>query len=168
MIESIRAEPAGLIRVACHPGLIAYRMGAAIAEFMAANPRVDIQLRAISRPVDVIREGFDVVIRKGQPEIGPTGLVIRKLGEVSQCVVASPQLAEGRNRPETPSDLADWPAIARGVNLANGEAEQAEWLLTHPNGSTARVRPRARLITDDLAALRAAALAGIGVGRCQT
>lgn len=162
VIDSIRAEPTGLIRVACHPGLIAYRMGAAIAEFMASHPKVEVQLKAFSRPVDVIREGFDVVIRKGQPEIDSASLVIRKLGEVSQCLVAAPQLSEMRSQPETPSDLADWPAIARGINLASGESEQVEWQFALPGGPTAKVRPRARLITDDLSALRAAALAGIG------
>lgn len=161
-VESIRSEPVGLVRMACHPGLIAYRMGAAIAEFMALYPRVEVQLKAYSRPVDVIREGFDVVIRKGQPEVDSASLVIRKLGEISQCLVAAPQLAQTRRPPETPSDLADWPAIARGINLVTGETEQAEWQFARPDGPTATVRPKARLLTDDLAALRAAALAGIG------
>lgn len=163
VIDATRAEPAGLIRVACPPGLIAYRMGAAIAEFLAFNPKVQIQLKAYNRPVDVIREGFDVVIQSGEPRLESASLVIRKLGEVSQCLVAAPALLEGRPLPDSPTDLAGWPAIGLGSLLSNGGTERIEWVVTHPDGATALVPADPRLLTDDLAALRAAALAGVGI-----
>ena len=138
-------------------------MGAAVAEFMAANPKVRIQLTAHNRPVDVIRDGFDVVIGTGEPKLDSASLVIRKLGEVSQCLVAAPALIEGRQLPAIPSDLADLPAIGLGGALTNGGSEHLEWTLTHADGSTASIPAEPRLLTDDLAALRAAALAGIGI-----
>lgn len=162
-IDAIRAEPAGLIRVACPPGLIAYRMGAAIAEFMAANPKVRVQLKAYNPPIDIIRDGVDVLIQTGEPRLESTNLVMRKLGEVSQCLVAAPGLLKGRQAPATPSDLADLPAIGLGAPFANGGAEGLEWVLIHENGSIASIPAEPRLLTDDLAALRAAALAGIGI-----
>ncbi|MBT9556513.1 MAG: LysR family transcriptional regulator [Myxococcales bacterium] len=163
VIEAIRAEPVGLIRVACPPGLIAYRMGAAIAEFMAANRRVDIQLKAFNRPVDVISEGFDVLIRAGEPALDSASLVMRKLGEVSQCLVAAPELLADHAAPTIPSDLATFPTIALVNQLANGGGERTEWRLVHSDGTAAAVPAHPRLLTDDLAALRAAALAGIGI-----
>ena len=162
-IDAIRAEPSGLIRIACPPGLIAYRMGEAIAEFMAASPRVRIQLQATNRPIDIIREGFDVVIQTGEPRIEASSLVMRKLGEVSQCLVAAPSLLEGRPAFTMPSDLADMPAIGLGTTFADGGSDHIEWMLTHESGSTASIPASPRLVTDDLAALRAAALAGIGI-----
>ncbi len=163
VIEAIRAEPAGLIRLSCPPGLISYRIGAAIAEFLAANPRVRIQLKAYNRPVDVIREGFDVVIRTGTPEQDSASLMTRKLGEVSQCLVSAPALLKGRQAPLIPSDLADLPAIGLGNNVPGGGAEGIEWLLVHQDGSIASIPADPRLLSDDLAALRTAALAGIGI-----
>lgn len=165
VIDSIRAEPTGLVRIACPPGLIAYRIGTAIAEFLLANPKVEILLKAHSRSVDVIREGFDIVIRTGEPETVSAQLVMRKLGEVSQCLVAAPALLASRARPTIPSDLAAYPAIALGSNLANGGAETIEWQLVHTDGPQACVPTRPRLLSDDLAALRMAALAGIGVAQ---
>lgn len=165
VIDAIRAEPAGLIRVACPPGLIAYRMGDALAGFMADSPKVRIQLKAYNRPVDVIREGFDVAIRTGEPTLESASLVMRKLGEVSQCLVAAPALLTGRKVPAAPADLTDMPAIGLGSGLANGGAEPIEWALTHADGSTASIPVEPRLLSDDLAALRAAALAGIGVAQ---
>lgn len=163
VIDSARAEPSGLIRIACPPGLIAYRIGAAIAEFLAFNPKVEIQLKGYNRPVDAIQEGYDVVIRTGEPTFDAAQLVMRKLGEVSQRLVAAPALLEGRTLPAIPSDLADFAAIALATNLASGSGERIEWQLVHADGPTACVPARPRLLSDDLAALRAAALAGIGV-----
>lgn len=163
VIDAIRAEPAGLIRIACPPDLIAYRMGAAIADFLAAHPKVRIQLRAYNRPIDVIREGFDVVVSIGQPKLDSASLVMRKLGEVSQCLVAAPALIEGRQLPVIPSDLAGLPAIGLESNLPNGGAEHIEWALNHEEGLSASIPASPRFVSDDLAALRAAALAGIGI-----
>ncbi len=157
-IDAIRTEPAGLVRIACPPGLIAYRMGASIAAFMAAHPKVRIRLKADDRAVDVIREGYDIVIRTGEPALDSASLVMRKLGEVSQCLVAAPTLLIGRAMPAAPADLAALPAIGHA-----GGAELVEWALTHADGTTAAIPASPRLLTDDLAALRAAALAGIGV-----
>lgn len=162
-IDAIRAEPVGLVRIACPPGLIAYRMGAAIAVFMAAYPKVRIHLKAYNRPVDIIREGFDVVIQTGEPRLDSASLATRKLGEVSQCLVAAPELLEGRPTPAIPSDLADLPSIGIGASLANDGADHMEWTLTHEDGSSASILSAPLLLTDDLAALRAAALAGIGI-----
>lgn len=162
-IEAIRAEPSGLIRIACPPGLLAYSMGAAIAEFMAASPKVRIQLKAYNRPVDLIREGLDVVVQTGEPRLESASLVMRKLGEVSQCLVAAPQLLAGRPPPAIPSDLADMPAIGLGTAPAGGGPDRIDWTLVHESGATASIPAALRLLTDDLPALRAAALAGIGI-----
>ncbi|MCA0201937.1 MAG: LysR family transcriptional regulator [Proteobacteria bacterium] len=165
VIGALRAEPAGLIRVACPPGLIAYRMGAAIAAFMAAHPKTEIQLKAFSRKVDVIREGFDVAIQLEAPQINSTELMMRKLGEVSQCLVAAPKLLAARTPPVSPSELSNLPAISMGKNFAPSEPERIEWQLLHTDGSMVSISIRPRFVSDDLAGLRAAALAGIGLAQ---
>lgn len=168
VIDATRAEPSGLIRIACPPGLIAYRMGASIADFLAAHPKVRIQLKALNRAVDAIGDGFDVVIRSGAPREESAGLVMRKLGEVSQGLVAAPALIDRLSPLAHPSDLAAAPAIGQapqgsGEILASGGRDTIEWTLAHADGSTASIPADPRLLSDDLNALRRAALAGIGV-----
>lgn len=162
VINSVRAEPTGLVRVACQPGLIAYRMGAAIAEFMAAHRKVDIQLTAFNRPVDLIREGFDLVIRAGEIAVDAATLVHRKLGEVNQCLVAAPALFEGTAFPQSPAELAGIPALSIGPSPTQSVAERVEWALRRDDGTTANIAVTPRFVSDDLMAIRAAALAGIG------
>lgn len=162
VIDSAQAEPSGVIRMACPPGLLAYRMGAAVAEFMAHHRKVEVHLKAYSRPVDVIAEGFDLVIRAGENTVDAATLVQRKLGEVSQCLVAAPALFPTAALPRVPADLAGAPALALAPNPAVAEADRLEWTLHHASGAAAQVPISPRLVSDDLSALRAAALAGIG------
>lgn len=165
IIDNVRSSPQGLIRMACPPGLLAYRFGEAIAHFLAAHPKVEMQVKALARRVDLIGEGYDVAISIGTPSTEPAALVTRKLGEVSQCLVAAPALLAGRPKPEAPTDLAALASIDFGLADAEHPGGRHEWRLERKEGLVAVVPHRPRLVTDDLFALRAAALAGIGVAQ---
>lgn len=165
VIEALRAEPAGRVRIACPPGLLSYQIGAAIAEFMAVHPKVDVQVKAFNRPVDIITEGFDIAIRTGEPQSGETSLVARKLGEVSQILVAAPRLLKRKTRPRTPNDLRDYDGVAIGPVQAASESDRQDWRLNKDGGVEAVIPFKPRLMTDDLSTIREAALAGIGIAQ---
>ncbi|MBD8555092.1 LysR family transcriptional regulator [Rhizobium sp. CFBP 8762] len=80
------------------------------------------------RIVDVVEEGFDVVIRTGAAT--DSRLVRRSLGRFSGQIVASPQYLELRGRPETPEELASH-ACLRQRSPATGKL--AEWPLMMAN-----------------------------------
>lgn len=164
-IQQASAEPMGLVRMACPPGLLSYRMGEAVATFMAAFPKVEIRLKALNRPVDIILEGFDLVVGAQAPTVESASLTIRKLGEISQCLVAAPALMRTASPVTAPTDLKAFPAIGVGATLANVDGAELEWRLAHAEGTVATVSLRSRLMTDDLSTLRAAALAGIGIAQ---
>lgn len=164
-IAASRAEPAGRIRIACPPGLIDYRIGAAVAEFMIAFPKVDIQLKALNHRIDIISEGFDIAIRTGEPQTENASLVSRKLGEVSQCLVAAPHLVDERSRPQTPNDLKIFDGVALGPMQSVSDIERQEWRLNREGGIEAVVPFKPRLMTDDLSAIREATLAGVGIAQ---
>lgn len=126
---------------------------------MARYPKVKIHLESTNRRVDVIREGFDLAIRVRFPPLEDSDLVIRKLAESEQRLVASPVFVkEGCNA--VPADLVDMPGLAWGSSH-----NSFEWNLLGPNGTTAEIPYQPLLITEDMVALRLAALQGIGV--CQ-
>lgn len=159
VIDNVRSAPQGVVRMACPPGLLAYRFGEAIAHFLVAHPKVEMRVAALHREVDVIGEGYDIAIRAGGALAEPSSLVTRKLGEISRCLVAVPALLEGRPAPTAPAELAPFPSLDFGLR----RADRHEWRLERDDLSVATVPHRPRLVTDDLFALRAAALAGIGV-----
>jgi len=106
-------------------------------------------------------------IRLGDPGAFPpledSDLVIRKLGDSPQCLVASPSVSKAFSRPLAPADLASLP----GLDL-NPAGLEHEWQVDDPDGATATIPHRPRFATEDMMALRLAALRGIGVCRFAT
>jgi DNA-binding transcriptional LysR family regulator len=161
VIAQVRSEPRGVVRMSCPIALLNFQFGALIAKFMVVNPAVDVQLESTNRRVDVIAEGFDVAIRVRFPPLEPTDLVMRRLDESIQCLVASPALI--RTPLSSPSDLSGLPSLDPGPMHRDHQ-----WQLHHKDGQTALIPHRPRLITDDIAVLREATLAGVGVVQLPT
>src|SRR4029077_4197221 len=112
VIAQVRAEPRGVVRMSCPVALLYSQFGALIARFMVVNPAVEVHLESTNRRVDVIAEGFDVAIRVRFPPLESTDLVMRKLDESTQCLVASPALI--RTPLSSPRDLSEIPSLGPG------------------------------------------------------
>ncbi|MGH7068965.1 MAG: LysR substrate-binding domain-containing protein [Acetobacteraceae bacterium] len=159
-IQRLRSEPQGTVRVSCPSSMIYFQLGEMIARFMAECPKVEVLLESTNRRVDVIREGFDLAIRARFPPLEDTDLVIRRLAESPQLLVASPTVTKALSRPLVPADLSALPSLAW-----DPASTDHEWRLDGPDGAVATIRHRPRFVTEDLVALRLAALRGVGV--CQ-
>ncbi len=160
LIDRTRSEPQGTVRVSCPSSVIYFQVGEMIARFMAQCPKVEVLLESTNRRVDVIREGFDIALRIRFPPIEDSDLVIRKLAESPQRLVASPSALKAFPRPLLPTDLAALPSLAWDPAKLDHE-----WRLDGLDGATATVRHKPRFVTEDMVALRLAALRGVGV--CQ-
>lgn len=102
---ALRAEqrrPTGVLKVSLP--LAGMLMMPAIMEFIRAYPDVRPDLDFTDRMVDVIEEGFDIVIRTGDP--ADTRLMSRLLGNFSHRIVAAPDYLDQTGRPLIPDDLA--------------------------------------------------------------
>jgi DNA-binding transcriptional LysR family regulator len=159
-IDRLRSEPQGVVRMSCPSSVIYFQVGEMIARFMEQCPKVEVLLESTNRRVDVIREGFDLAIRVRFPPLEDSDLVIRKLADSPQRLVASPSVLNGFSRPLVPADLAALPSLAWDPAKL-----EHEWQLDGPDGATSTVRHRPRFITEDMVALRFAALRGAGI--CQ-
>lgn len=157
-IDLTRTDPCGTVRLSCPVALLETRVGAMLAGFMAANPRVDVHLDATNRRVDVIGEGLDLAIRVRPPPLEDSDLVMRVLAERSQCLLAAPALIRAHGLPMTPADLPHLPSL----DLGQPQHDHV-WHLHGPDGAQASIHHRPRLVTRSMMTLRTAAVAGIGV-----
>lgn len=162
VIAQVRAEPRGIIRVSCPVALINFQFGALFARFLSTYPEVVIHLESSNRPVDVIGEGFDVAIRVRFPPLEPSELVMRKLDISTLCLVASPAFLVGRTI-ASPADLYNTSSVTLGP-----PRRDYHWELRHVDSQTASIPHVPRLITGDMAALREAAIAGVGMAALPT
>lgn len=156
-IERTRSQPQGLVRMSCPTTLLQYRVADLLSRFMLEYPKVQVQLEATNRRVDVLGEGLDLALRVRFPPLESSDLVMRVLADSPQRLVASPEFMQSRELPLLPADLSGLPS------LDWGPPREHSWCLEGPDGATAEVRHRPRLISDDMSALRRAALYGVGV-----
>lgn len=161
VVAEVRAEPRGVVRMSCPTALLSFQFGALVARFMTENAAVEVHLESTNRRVDVIAEGIDIAIRVRVPPFAPTDLVMRRLDESTQCLVASPALVAAPLG--SPADLGALPSL----DLGPSHRDHA-WRLDHADGQTATVPHSPRLITEDMAVLRDAAIAGVGVVQLPT
>jgi len=157
-IEVTRAEPRGIVRMTCPVALLDAVVARMLADFMVAHPRVELDLEATNRRVDVINEGIDIAVRVRPPPLQDSDLVLRVLAEHRQCLVASPALLAQHGTPQGPADLARLPSLDLGV-----PQNEHVWNLFGPDGAQATVHHRPRMISRGMLALRAAAVAGVGI-----
>lgn len=162
VIDQSRAGPRGVIRLSCPTGLIAFQFGELFGRFMALYPEVELNVESTNRRVDVIGEGFDLAIRVRPPPFAESELVMRRFDERTVRIVASPDLLRAREV-SSPADLSSLPSLDFGPASGNHH-----WHLRHGDGRLAEVHHKPRLVTDDMAALRQAAIAGAGAVRLPT
>ena len=126
-----------------------------IARFLADHPGVEIDLTLSDRAVDLIDEGYDLVIRIGVPQ--DSSLIMRRLAPARLVIVGSPDYLRRHGVPKRPADLKKHNCLGYAY-----WSLRDEWPLT-ANGHTERVRVKGTLTANNGDLLRAAALEGLGL-----
>lgn len=160
IIDRTQAEPQGIIRISCPSAVIYSKVGQIIAQFMIDYPKTSILLESTNRQVDIIREGFDISIRVTFEPLESSGLTVKKLAERPQMIVASAALIKSQKTEIRIDNITEVPSLAW-----NSPGHLFEWKLTHKNKEIRVIKHTPRYVSEDLVALRMAALAGAGI--CQ-
>lgn len=74
-----------------------------LPDFFALYPGLELELSSTDRRVDLVREGFDCVLRVGT--LGDSSLIARPLGEYRQVNCAAPAYLAAHGTPQTLADL---------------------------------------------------------------
>lgn len=129
----------------------------ALPDLLARHPDLELFVSTTDRLVDAVSEGFDCVLRVGEPAGGE--LVRRRLGELEMVSCVSREYVERRGAPASLEALSDHLLI----HWASGSGVEAPAFEYEAGGET-RTAPMPSAITVDGAdAYRAACLAGLGV-----
>jgi DNA-binding transcriptional LysR family regulator len=127
-----------------------------LPELLAAHPLLELQLSTTDRRVDLVREGFDCVLRVGN--LADSGLVQQRLGFLPMVNCASAAYVRKRGLPLTLDDLDGHLMVHYGLDLADAPTFE------YPDGDRYRLRPMKSSITVNNAdAYLAACLAGLGI-----
>ncbi len=152
----IKAAPSGTLRVSAPMSVTLTRLSAALPRFLARYPDLKLDLHLDDRRVDIIREGFDLVIR-GSDRLEDSGLIARKLAVMSHVLCAAPSYFEAWGTPKEPSDLTAHECIRFSLS---GHAD--DWGFSK-DGKAERIPVRGRYSVTSSLAVRDALRAGFGV-----
>lgn len=162
-IEDVEAEAAaehvevrGTLRLNVPVSFGIREIGPLIPEFSAAHPSLSLEVAFNDRHVDLIEEGWDMVVRIGRLE--PSSLVARRMAPCRTALCASPAYLAARGTPRTLADLQAHNALGYTLSRSLGEDRWA----FGKDGSTV-VQISGNLKANSGEGLLAAAIAGQGL-----
>jgi LysR family transcriptional regulator for bpeEF and oprC len=142
----------GQVRLTAPLTLAQSRVIAMLAQFQRIQPRIEIDLRVSDHALNLVSDNLDFAIRVGA--IGDSRSIARRIGVCRRVMVASPAYLDEYGVPHQPSDLSAHNCLSYSL-LATGN----KWVL----GKDMQVEVSGTFRADSPDALRAAALAGIGI-----
>lgn len=147
----------GRLRVDVPVGMAVNLVIPALPDFLAAHSRLEVELGTTDRRVDVVREGYDCVVRVGPLE--ESRLIALSLGRMRLINCASPAYLERYGHPESPSDLVGH----RLIHYSQGFGGPPDGFEVEENGRT-RTHPMAGVLTVNAGmAYVSACVAGLGI-----
>jgi DNA-binding transcriptional LysR family regulator len=146
---------AGVVRVTCVQAFALRHLMPPLEEFQTKYPEIRIKLSCSNRVVDLGETGFDLGIRMAlEPD---PSLVARKLAVNRKVLCAAPGYLTRHGIPRSLDDLGAHDAV-----VFPPLAPKGIWTFRR-DGQTYSVRVKTRFETDDMDALHAAVLSGLGV-----
>ncbi|MBA2484177.1 MAG: LysR family transcriptional regulator [Nitrosomonas sp.] len=160
VVSSLQAEPQGLLKVSASVAFGTLHVAPALADFLDQYPKIRIDLTITDHHVDLVEEGYDVLIRvTNEPDLN---LVARKLAPARRILCATPKYFQQHGIPRTPEEL-----VAHNCLDYTLSGEQGYWRFTGPMGEiSVPVSGTLRINDDD--ALSQAVLGGLGIALLPT
>jgi DNA-binding transcriptional LysR family regulator len=147
----------GRLRVDMPSGVARNFVVPRLPEFLQRHPQLELELSCTDRRVDLVREGFDCVLRVGT--LADTSLVARPLGHFRIVTCASPDYLRRHGTPQTLGDLASHRLIHYVPTFGTRPDEWEYW-----DGTQYVGLPMAGALTVNSAdAYQAACIAGLGL-----
>jgi DNA-binding transcriptional LysR family regulator len=157
-VASDRGEPAGVLKVSLAPTFGIGHILPLLPAFLARYPLIRPEWHFENRPVDLIAEGYDAAIGGGF-ELTP-GVISRTLAAAHVVAVASPAYLASRTLPERPEDLSQHNGI---VMRGSRTGRIRQWIMRDGAGHEAPASLNEHIVLNDPAAMREAAMLGLGV-----
>ncbi|PAU76537.1 LysR substrate-binding domain-containing protein [Halomonas salipaludis] len=154
-LSETRQAPRGRLRISLP--LVGMLVMPALTAFMRRYPDIELDVDFSDRLVNVIEEGFDVVMRTGEPN--DSRLMARQVGSYRLQLVASPGYLADHGTPKIPEDLADHACLQHKFP-STGKFEP--WPLKRIEGAPEWEVP-ASMACNTSAALMDVAVAGLGI-----
>jgi len=144
LVDRLHAKPRGVLKCTAPVAFATLHIAAALPDFLARYPEVQVDMTVGDRFFDLADEGFDLAIRIAR-EL-PPNMVARKLAPINRVVCATPGYFEKHGIPIVPQDLTKHNCLV--YTHANPDSH---WRFRSPEGETVvPVRGNLKLNDDEV------------------
>jgi DNA-binding transcriptional LysR family regulator len=163
--ETVEAaqQPQGRIRISVPRAAARAVLVPLVARFLAAHPRMAVELVCDEALVDIVAGGFDAGLRFGE-SLQP-GMVALPVGAPQRfVVVGAPDYLTQHGEPQSPHELTSY----NGLNLRFPSVRLYRWQFVHPDdGRSFEVQVDGTFTANDQTLLLQAAENGLGLAYVQ-
>lgn len=152
-------EPKGDLRISCPTSFGLSQMPEIIVDFLDRYPLVNLDVDLSNRKVDMINEGYDILIR-GAHQLNDSSLISRKVLSSHAVIVASPDYLARYGTPQHPNELAKHQTISYSYLK-----QPTLWQFTGVDNKPFQVQVKSRLLTNNSELEMELCLAGKGITR---
>ena len=156
-VMQARVAPKGRLRVDMPGALAKLFIIPRIPAFLARYPDLRLELGMGLRPVHLLEEGIDCVVRIGVQK--DSSLVARRVGTMSTICCASPAYLQEHGTPRRPEELSAHRCVTL---LANSTARPIEWEFAR-DAQKVQLTPDGTLAVNDHDAYVAVGLMSLGI-----
>jgi LysR family transcriptional regulator, regulator for bpeEF and oprC len=158
-VRETSESPRGRVRVDVPSSLANTLVIPALKEFRTRYPDIHLAIGISDRPVALIEEAVDCVLRVGR--LPDTSLIAKTIYEDRLVTCASPDYLTKRGTPETPEDLRKGHDIVGYFSALTGETK----LLLFRKGKEEFEIGGADILSNDSTGQRSMILSGLGIGQ---
>jgi DNA-binding transcriptional LysR family regulator len=155
-LSDTNQAPRGLLRVNAPLTFSLLHLKNLLPDFLSRYPDLMLDLEMDDRRVDVVSEGYDVVLRIGN--LSDSSLVARKIAPCSLVAVASPQYLKKHGTPKKPEDLKNHSTI-----IYSYSSNRTGWQFLDKQGNAQQVEIEGRLWLNNGEVIRHMAKEGFGI-----
>jgi len=151
--------PQGRLKLSCPVGIGVSRIRPILAEFIAKYPKITLDIDLNDHKVDLISDGFDIVIRAAA-QLEDSSLISRRFMNSTRLTLASPKYLKIHGTPKHPDELKDHQMISYR-NLKNPEV----WQYITQSGQKIKIQVNSRVLCNNSEMMTSLCLAGQGIIR---
>ncbi len=157
-VTEAQEHPRGVLKFSAPVSFGLGYLAAMLPKFLETNAEVALEIELNDRMVDIIAEGFDVVLRIGHLE--DSSLIARQINVSHGVTVASPTYWKNHGKPGHPEELQGHACISYALMRAPNR-----WRYRDPDGAEITVNVETRVQCNSAELEAALAVAGLGVTR---
>lgn len=160
LTQSVIRQPNGHLRVASPSGLGNLTVGSFCVKFIQRYQNVVLTFDTMDGTRYPSKDGYDIVIHTTNTPLGSSDIIARRLAVIDYELVAAPSWIAA-NAPLTRlDDLAGRTAVGWWKDPL-----RARWPILSPEGNEVELPVLSRMTTNNMLAMREAALEGLGMAR---